>query len=338
MLLPGAAFAASQFSFLDPAYTQEIFTAPQSGLGLTFANGLLVTRDDIGGNGTVLQVYGAATQVVNGTTVHSFTSQPITPLVGTSLTGGRGMTTGTDGFIYLNNANGIDRVNPTTYAVTNHYSTSAGPYGIAAQPNGNIVHVDSVNRVWSLNPTTGADTLLYTAPSFIDGASVDPATGTIFLADLGSNRVRVLNAAGALINDQPLSHAPDGMAFGGGGAFANNTDGTITKLTFAGPGFTGAVTETLIASGGAYGDFATVGPDGAFYVTQYGPLGGIHWVNGATTSDTVISRIQLVGGGGFDPTPGGGGNNRVPDSGSTLSLLGASLMGMMFMRRRLAAR
>jgi hypothetical protein len=318
---------AVQFSYLDPAYTQEIYTAPNSGLGLTWADGNLVTRDDIYGPGNALKEYVTSPNTtVNGTSVRSFTPHTVS-----GIGSGRGLTTGADGKIYANTTSGIQRINPVTYVVEQTYVSAGGQYGIATLPDGRIAHSDS-NNIWLLDPVSGVDTKIYTANSFIDGVAVDPSTGTIFLADLGSGKIHVITSTGTAINVFPVTHSPDGMAFGAGNAFANNTDGTITKISFAGPGFSGAATETIFASGGAYGDFATVGPDGAFYVTQYGPsASGIHWDNNTTDhSSIVVVRIASIDGGGFDPGPGVG----APDGGSLFLVESALAMLFVFCGQR----
>ncbi len=316
---------AVQFSYLDPAYTQEIFTGPASGLGLTFTqDGHLVVQNDwFGPSGTVTVYSLTADTTYQGTTVHSGTVQSVS-----GLGFGRGITTGTDGLLYSNTSSGIQAIDATTWTATTIPGSAGGSYGIGTLSDGRIVHSDSSN-IYILNPTTGTDTFIYAAGTFIDGLTVSP-TDEIFLAGLSEGHVIVISTTGALINDVAVTHSPDGMAFGAGSAFANNTDGTITRLTFAGAGYTGAVTETLFASGGAYGDLATVGPDGAFYVTQWGPGGGLHWDNGTTTSDLAVVRISLPGGGGFEPpagTPGEPPTGGVPEP-STLLLLGAGLVGL----------
>lgn len=149
-------------------------------------------------------------------------------------------------------------------------------------------------------------------------------TGEIFLAVLGSSRIDVVSDTGSLINTFNVAHPADDIAFGDGAAFGNNTDGTITKYDFAGPGFTGAVTETVIASGGAYGDLASVGPDGMFYVSQWG---AIHWDDGSTTFENTIVRIGPDG--FFSPSPGTG---RVPEP-SILFLMSLGLLGLFSFRR-----
>lgn len=324
---------AGQFSTLDPAYTQSFYTGAAGGLGLTFTQGgQLVVRNDFGAGANVLSVYSTtADTTYQGTSVHSYVNHTVAGLS----TSGRGITTGLDGSLYANSGSGIQRVDTATWTATTFAGSHSGAYGIAVNAAGMIIHNDSAN-IWSLNPLTGIDTLLFASGTFIDGIAI-ASTGEIFLADLGGTRVKVLSATGTLINDVAVSHGPDGMAFGGGAAYANNTDGTITKLTFAGPGYTGAVTQQVIASGGAYGDLATVGPDCAFYVTQYGPIGGIHWDNGASTSDIAVVRVatsDLTC--GFEvppalPPPATG----APAPG-TLALMGIALLGFGYTRRKTA--
>jgi hypothetical protein len=320
-LVPNTA-SAVQFSYLDPGYTQEIYTQGiPTGWGPGFAwtsSGNMVLH----GDGNFYEYSSTADTVYNGTNVHSVTATHSLP------SGyGYGMTNGTDGFAYTNTSAGISQVNMNAWTTTTFAGSAGGYYGIGTLPDGRIVHNSSSSQIYVLNPTTGTDTLIYSSPSFIDGLAIAP-TGEIFLADLGSYRIRVISSTGAVINDVAVSHGPDGMAFGDGAAFASNTDGTITRLDFAGPGYTGAVTETIFASGGTYGDLAAVGPDGAFYVSQWY---NINWDNGVSTYDNAIVRIAAIGGGGFEPPPG---TSPVPEPG-TLLLVGSGLLGLAYARKKM---
>ena len=328
---------AVQFSYLDPAYEQDIYTADlPTGWGPGFAwndAGNMILR---GSN--VLYEYSLADDTVyNGTDVHSYTAHAIA-----GLGFGYGMTNGTDGYVYANTSSGIQQIDLNTWTVTQTFAGSTGgTYGIGTLPDGRIVHNDNY-RIWILDPTTGVDTLVYSQASFIDDIAVSP-TGEIFLADLGSSRLVVINDTGTVINTVNTTHAPDGMAFGDGAAFANNTDGTITRIDFAGAGYTGAATETIFASGGNYGDLAAVGPDGAFYVSQWY---GVDWGDAETTMTTggsTIVRISLIGGGstgggGFDPSPGTGPapdpTTGVPAPGAGI-LFATGILGMMFRRKKI---
>jgi hypothetical protein len=323
---------AVQFSYLDPAYEQDIYTGVlPTGWGPGYAwsdGGNMVLR----GNGTLYEYSLTDDTVYNGTDVHSYTTHAIA-----GLSSGYGMTNGTDGFVYANTTSGVQQINLDTWAVTETFvGSAAGYYGIATLPDGRIVHNDSQSQIWVLDPTTGIDTMIFDHVTFVDDIAVSP-TGEIFLAGLdGSPDITVISDTGTLINVVSVTHSPDGMAFGDGAVFANNTDGTITRIDFAGAGYTGAGTEVIFASGGTYGDLAAVGPDGSFYVSQWG---SIHWGDSETTSTTnsqTVVRISLIGGGGFDPSPGTGPEptTGVPEPGTNL-LLAMGMLGLWFGRKNL---
>lgn len=235
-----------------------------------------------------------------------------------------------DGFLYSQNNGGqIGKIDPTTYAATTLAGTSSYYYRMHTTPGGNLVFGQG-NVLEQYNFTTSTQSTLYNANTFIDDVAVAP-TGEIFVAALGSNRIDVVSATGTLINSftSPNGHASDGLAYGNGAIYGNNTDGTITKITFAGAGFTGAATETLIASGGGYGDNATVGPDGAFYVTN----NGVHFADGSTgPGGFSVVRIAFVDTGSSFAD----GTTSVPEP-TTLAILGMSLAGAAAARRRKSA-
>ncbi len=338
-LLTSSAYAI-QFTYLDPAYKQDIYTGvlPTSwGPGFAWSSaGNMVLR----GNRTLYEYNLTDDLIVNGTNVHSFTMRSVA-----GLGSGYGMTNGTDGFVYANTNLGVQQIDLSSWSVTQTYNTSAGgTYGIGTLPDGRIVHNDN-NRIWILDPVSGVDTMVYNHGSFVDDIAISP-TGEIFLAGLGQPwDITVINASGSVINSVSVTHGPDGMAFGDGAVFANNTDGTITRIDFAGAGYTGAATEVIFASGGSYGDLAAVGPDGAFYVSQWNNRGPIKWGDDANTTTggrSTVVRISLKnagpGGGGFNPSPGtgpgpgpGNGNN-VPEPGMSM-LLAMGMLGFAVSRR-----
>ncbi|RME74776.1 MAG: HYR domain-containing protein [Planctomycetota bacterium] len=327
-----------QFFYLDPAYCQDIVAGPGASGGLGWLpDGRMVLRMD-----EQILVFGLVQdQIVHGTPVRSRTIHDV-PGLGFGI----GLTTGTDGYLYANTDAGVARIDPVDWSATHYAGSAVGGLGIATAPNGNLIHVGhdpndpaARDRIWRLDPATGSDVPLHDPGTFVDGIAVAP-TGEIFLALLGDNAIRVLAPDGTLIQTVALEpkgpqgfDGPDGIAFGAGAVFTNNTDGSISRLEFSQSGYRGPATETIVASGGAYGDFAAVGPDGSLYVTQIAmtdpslvPDSGfadlaITWDDGTRTytpdfvaPDQAITELQAVivrissaadgCAGGFTPPPG----------------------------------
>jgi len=172
-LLVGSLFASSahaiQFTYLDPAYEQDIYTgALPTGWGPGFAwssSGNMVLR----GNSTLYEYSLTDDIVVSGTDVHSFITRPVA-----NLGSGYGMTNGTDGFVYANTSRGVQQIDLSTWSITQTFNTSArGTYGIGTLPDGRIVHNDSY-KIWILDPTTGVDTMIYNHGSFVDDIAISP--------------------------------------------------------------------------------------------------------------------------------------------------------------------
>jgi hypothetical protein len=339
VFLASAAHAA-QFSYLDPGYNQEIYTGPLvggPGMAWTSSNNLL-TR-----NGSDIIEYSLTQNAVHqGTNIHGST---VTHSVsGLSFTG-YGIANGKDGYIYAVTNYGLQRFNPSNWAAPAQSlpGTVGGQgYGITTLPDGRIVYSDGSNNsnVYLYNPSSGNNTLIYTANYLIDDMEAGPG-GVIALAGQSNSSITVLNSLGAVLSSFATPHYPDGLAFGDGAAsnalFSNNNDGTITKYTL-GPGYTGAPTVLDIATGsGAYGDLAAVGPDCAFYITQFNNNGyhgstsgvGTHWDNGTTNAEPSIIRISAVAGnadgtvsevcGFYSPT------EHVPEPGTLLLMLSGTV-------------
>jgi hypothetical protein len=106
----------------------------------------------------------------------------------------------------------------------------------------------------------------------MDGIAVDPSTNTVWAALNGDDRVNQYDlATGAQATSVPVAGGPDGIAFAasgspggiGGNVFVNTNAGTVVMIDVHADNAT-----TTVASGGARGDFVTVGSDGYLYVTQ----------------------------------------------------------------------
>ena len=348
---------AAQFSSLDPNYNQQIFAAPlqvgqEAGMAWT-SGGNLLTR--AGSN--IIEHNLTQNVVVNGTNVHGVTVvHPITSLSTT----GYGMTKGFDGKIYTVTSAGLERFDPNNWATaaTLMPGSIGGPgWGVTTMSDGRIAYSDSAN-IYAYNPVTFTNTLLYTSTSQVDDIEASP-TGKIAITGHSSPfSITVITNSGAPLITFPTPHAPDGLAFGDGSTspnmlFSNNNDGSITRYKLS-PGYTSLLSTTDIATnlpqtypvGGAYGDLASVGPDCAFYVTQYENGGsngstpgvGTHWDNGTTTTDGSIIRIAMIGSDGLEVCGFDSTNHPTPEPSSfVLAGLGAIGVWLASRRRRMKA-
>jgi hypothetical protein len=268
------------------------------------------------------------------------------------------MANGLDGYVYAVSSAGLQRFDPNNLATTTAFTmpgsvggpVGASGWGVTALPDGRIAYSDgSAGHVYVYNPVIFTNTLIYSAPGLVDGMVSGP-TGNLALAIQSNSAINIITNTGTLVNSFNTVHYPDGLAFANSPTasilYSNNNDGTVTKYTM-GPGFTGTPTTTDIFSGSkAYGDLASVGPDCAFYVSQYEngslhgatPGVGTNWDNGTTNAEASIVRI----GGGLMPDGTtvcdfytAYTNSPEPGSVSALVAFGALCLGA---RRRGAAR
>ena len=335
----GAASAGTVYPVQDPNYTFEIYSTASEGIvGQTFTSGGQLIRSN-GGGGVYVHSLLADTTIHGSNTIHSSVFQSIS-----GLGSGYGLTTGLDGTIYANTSAGVQVINLGTSTATTLANTSGhgGSYGIKTMADGRIAHNDGSSRIWIYNPANGTDTLIYSSPVFIDDIATD-TLGNIFLAGQNSNRTIIIDSTGNVLNsiNTSIVGINDGMAFGNGEIYKNNTNGTISRLDFAAGGYTTLLSETVIASGGGYGDLASVGPDGAFYVTNQ----SVRYFDGTSTAGSGYALVRIscnagpcfAGGGVPDPTPDPNPTTGVPEP-ATLSLLGLGMAGLFVTRRRKTVR
>jgi hypothetical protein len=304
---------AVQYPTIDPAYTQEIYTGPLTGgpgMAWTSSNNLL-TRN----GSTILEYSPAQNTTYKATSLHGvIASHAITGLSSS----GVGMTNGLDGYIYAITSGGLQRFDPSNWAAPAQSlsGTAGGLYGITTLPDGRIAYSDGIpgSSVWIYDPVATTNTLIYTGTALIDGMVAGPA-GHIAITGQDNSTITVLTNTGTVINTFTTPHFPDGLAFSetatSSTLYSNNNDGTISRYVL-GPGYTGAPTISDIAGiSGAYGDLASVGPDCAFYVSQFNqtisgyhgsqPGVGTHWDDTTTSNEASIIRIGAASLGGAAP-------------------------------------
>jgi len=308
------------FHLIDTEFQQDVVTGRDlGGPGIAWtADGRMLRR-----SGVYINEYGPD-QTLNylGTMVYPVVQRHY---VAGLQNLGFGMTNGTDGYIYANTPSGIYRIDTTSWLAT-HVTNTGYYYGIGTLPDGRIVNTAvGSNQVYIYDPSTGSNQFLFNEGSFIDDLTTT-SDGYIGLASLSRGQVAIINDNGQLVNRVQVrgytgNGRPDGMAFGNGSLYTNNTDGSVSRFDFSGPSYTGTATETVVAYSGRYGDLATVGPDGAFYLN----VSPVILDNGVASSGYAVVRLSVPG--GFDTPPGVPANKPpVADAGAaqTVECTGAS--------------
>ncbi|MBX7167093.1 MAG: PEP-CTERM sorting domain-containing protein [Pirellulales bacterium] len=292
---------ADQFPNIDPNYSQEIYAGPNVAAGMAWtSSGHLLTR-----NGNVIREYNPTQNTTHqGNSVHGV----IATYTITGLGTGVGMTNGLDGYIYAITNAGLQRINPSNWAApaVTLPGSVAGQYGVTTLPDGRIAYTDSgtLSNVYIYDPVLLTNTLIHTSAALVDGMVAGPG-GNIAITGQTNQTITILTNTGSVVNSFGTTHFPDGLAFSSTAStttlYSNNNDGTVSRYVF-GANFTGIPTISDIAWGsGAYGDLASVGPDCAFYVSQFEngsyhgatPGVGTNWNNG-TNAEPSIVRIAAI--------------------------------------------
>jgi hypothetical protein len=272
------------FTTLQPGFTQAIFGTNSSFFGgVAFAPDGDVWVDDCPFSGGALIRFDLqTTTTTNSTVVHP----------GTSFAGvgtGCGLTNHPNGNLYSNTSLGVVAIsNPVADATAPaQIGSPMGPagnaLGITVDPQtNNLVYVGADCRftstctIISINPSTTTSTnfavLTASQADFVDGITFDPTGNFLFLSTRSpSFALTILNRAGVIVQQVPMTSEPDGIAVHGQAphfVVTNNNDGTMTRFDFPSDDYSMTASTSAFASGGFRGDLAQVGPDHCLYVTQ----------------------------------------------------------------------
>jgi uncharacterized repeat protein (TIGR01451 family) len=171
---------------------------------------------------------------------------------------------------------GLYSFSPSTLAVGPRIAGLAGePRGVVGDPLSNDVYVAASGGIFRVQSPDTSPVVTQVASGNFDGLQVTADGQHFWVANVGTGHVQELGRPGPttlpLQADVAVPGGPDGIAIARGDApggvagnvFVNDNNGTITRIDTNSHN-----ALSIVASGGSRGDFATVGPDGCFYVTQ----------------------------------------------------------------------
>src|SRR5437879_1463715 len=172
---------------------------------------------------------------------------------------------------------GVYSFDPATLAVGKLIAAfPAIPYGIIGDPLSDDLYVATGSGIYRIQSPDTSPVVTHVVPGGVfDGIAMTADGQHIWAANRNLDAVqaygRPSGATAPLQTSVPVGRGVDGIAIAkstapGGVAnnvFVNDNDGTIVRIDT-----NNGNAISVVASGGSRGDFATVGPDGCFYVTQ----------------------------------------------------------------------
>ena len=301
-----------QYPVLQSGYTQELFAAAPTTVsfgGVAFGPGGNVWVKLCDASVSLLEFDAGHTATLNGSTVHPQSVGSPFPTAFAC-----GLTNHPDGHVYMNTPNGVMKIDASTGAALGTTGPVGNSYGITVDPQTNQIvypgkgcsNGSSSCAIVSYDPASGtANTLAtFSLPvpfEDVDGMTFDPTGNFMIIAGRtgvfphDTPYLSLLSRSGALVQQLPANHFPDGMAFHENPFYmvANNNDGTITRYDFPQGDLKQAPAQSVIASGGFRGDLTGVGPDGCLYATQ----AQTRYANGTVTKDNSVIRVCSTEGG-----------------------------------------
>jgi uncharacterized repeat protein (TIGR01451 family) len=277
-----ALIAGSVFAAAAPAQAFNNFTAPLTG-GTDFATGFPGCAGSIGPVGIIHDGTNFfATDICNKTT-YKFPASGGAASAATSTQNLLNLDLAVSHGKYYAGTNslptptGVYAFDPATLAVGKLIAAfPQTPYGIIGDPLSDDLYVATGSGIFRIQSpdTTPVVTKVVAAGTF-DGIAITADGQHIWAANRNLDAVQEYGrpnpTTSPLQSSVHVGRGVDGMAIAlstapGGVAnnvFVNDNDGTIVRIDT-----NNGNAVSVVASGGSRGDFATVGPDGCFYVTQ----------------------------------------------------------------------